>query len=486
MKVLVVSSEIVPFAKTGGLADVTGALPKALRRIGVEADCILPRYRCVDRDRFPLAGPADAIRVPLGHREEAGSVEEADAGGGVRAFLVRNDRYFDREFLYGTREGDYVDNCERFTFFCRAVMEWIVRSGRRYDILHCNDWQTALLPAYVKTLYADREPFRATGTVFTVHNLGYQGLFWNHDLPMTGLGWDLFTPQGLEFYGQINLMKAGLVFADILSTVSDTYSREIQTPEYGYGLEGVLYERREDLYGIVNGIDDEEWHPAADRWIAANYSADDLSGKAVCRRDLLSGFGWPPGDEPILGLIGRLTAQKGFDLVEQIGEWLAKQPLRIVILGAGERKFEEAMEALGRKYPERIAIRVAYDNAMAHKIEAGADIYLMPSRYEPCGLNQIYSLKYGTVPVVRETGGLADTVVDADANPGEGTGFTFRRYEAEELMGAVSRALAAYADRPRWDAIVRRGMALDFSWEASARAYVDLYGKALRKRAPKG
>ncbi|MGZ8450324.1 MAG: glycogen synthase, partial [Candidatus Deferrimicrobiaceae bacterium] len=328
--------------------------------------------------------------------------------------------------------------------------------------------------------------FLGTGTVFTVHNLGYQGLFWNHDLPMMGLGWDLFTPQGLEFYGQINLMKAGLLFADILSTVSATYSREIQTPEYGYGLEGVLYERREDLYGIVNGIDDEEWNPAADRWIAANYSVDDLSGKAACRRDLLSGFGWPPGDEPILGLIGRLTAQKGFDLVGRIGEWLAGQPLRLVILGTGERKYEEEMEALGRKYPERIAIRVAYDNAMAHKIEAGADIYLMPSLYEPCGLNQIYSLKYGTVPLVRETGGLADTVVDADANPAEGTGFTFRRYEAEELMDAVSRALAAYANRPRWDAIVRRGMALDFSWEASARADVDLYGKALRKRAPKG
>jgi starch synthase len=486
MKVLVASSEIVPFAKTGGLADVCGALPKALRRIGVEADCVLPLYRCVDRTRFPFSGPGKAVLVPLGNREEQGSVEETDAGGGVRAFLVRNDRYFDREFLYGTRDGDYVDNSERFTFFCRAVMEWIALSGRRYDIIHCNDWQTALLPVYVRTLYADREPFPRTGTVFTVHNLGYQGLFWNHDLPMMGLGWELFTPRGLEFYGKINLMKGGLLYADILSTVSDTYSREIQTPEYGYGLEGVLYDRREDLYGIVNGIDDEEWHPAADRWIAANYSANDLSGKAVCRRDLISVFGLPKGDEPVLGLIGRLTGQKGFDLVERIGEWLAEQPLRVVILGSGERKHEEAMEKLGRKYPDRIAIRVAYDNALAHKIEAGSDMYLMPSRYEPCGLNQIYSLKYGTVPIVRETGGLADTVVDADENPAAGTGFTFRRFEAEELKGAVARALAAYADRSRWDAIVRRGMALDFSWEASARAYVGLYGKALRKRAPKG
>ena len=486
MKVLVASSEIVPFAKTGGLADVTGALPKALRKVGVEADCILPLYRCIDRDRFPFAGSGVSIRVPLGRMEEEGTIEETDAGGGVRAFLVGCDRYFDREFLYGTRDGDYVDNCERFTFFCRAVMEWLVRSGRTYDVIHCNDWQTALIPTYIKTLYADREPFRSMGTLFTVHNLGYQGLFWNHDLPITGLGWDLFTPQGLEFYGKINLMKAGLVYADVLSTVSETYSREIQTPEYGYGLEGVLYERREDLFGIMNGIDDEEWNPAGDRWIAANYSAEDPSGKADCRRDLLEAFGFPPGNEPVIGLIGRLTSQKGFDLVERIGEWLAEQPVRMAILGAGERKYEEAMEALGRKHPERIAIRVAYDNVLAHKIEAGSDMYLMPSRYEPCGLNQIYSLKYGAVPVVRETGGLADTVVDADANPAEGTGFTFRRYEAEELKAAISRAMAAFADRARWSGIVRRGMSRDYSWEASARAYVDLYGKAIRKRAPKG
>jgi starch synthase len=485
VKVLVASSEIVPFAKTGGLADVTGALPKALRRIGVEADCILPFYRCVDRERFPIDGPGQAIRVPVGHREEPGTVEETDAGGGVSAFLVRNDRYFDREFLYGTKDGDYVDNFERFAFFCRAIMEWILRSGRRYDVIHCNDWQTALIPAYVKTLYAGQGNFSGTGTVFSVHNLGYQGLFWNHDLPLTGLGWELFTPQGLEFYGKVNLMKAGLVFADILSTVSATYSREIQTPEYGYGLEGVLYERREDLYGIVNGIDDDEWHPVSDRWIAANYSAGDLSGKAACRRDLLAEFGIVAGDAPVLGIIGRMTAQKGFDLLEQIWEWIAGQPLRLVILGAGERRFEEAIGELGRRYPDRIAVRVAYDDALAHKIEAGSDMYLMPSRYEPCGLNQIYSLKYGTVPIVRETGGLADTVSDADRNPGEGTGFTFRRYEAEDLKDAVSRALAAFADRPRWDVIVRRGMALDFSWEASAREYVNLYGMALRKRGRK-
>ena len=483
MKVLIASSEIVPFAKTGGLADVTGALPKALRRIGVEADCVLPLYRSVDRDRFPMTPAGPQIQVPLGNREETGVVEETDAGDDVQAFLVRNDRYFDREFLYGTKEGEYVDNCERFTFFCRAVMEWLVRTGRKYDVLHCNDWQTALLPAYVRTLYSQEEAFRSAATVFTIHNLGYQGLFWNHDLPLTGLGWDLFTPKGLEFYGKLNLMKAGLVFADILSTVSPTYSREIQTPEHGHGLEGVLYERREDLYGIINGIDDDEWNPATDRLIAAPFSLEDLTGKKACRADLLAEFGWNgPVEEPVIGMVGRLTPQKGLDLLSEIGEWLARQPVRVVILGFGERSYEEAMAELGRKYPDRISVRLAYDNRLAHKIEAGADIYLMPSRYEPCGLNQIYSLKYGTVPIVRRTGGLADTVIDADEDSQRGTGFNFPGYEAGGLKAAVSRALAAYADRPRWEGIVRRAMEKDFSWGPSAREYVALYEKALRKR----
>lgn len=483
MKVLVASSEIVPFAKTGGLADVTGALSRALRRAGVEADCVLPLYRTVDRSRFPMTQSGAPVRVPLGHREETGTIEETDAGDGVRAFLVRNDRYFDREFYYGTKNGEYADNCERFTFFCRAVMEWLVRTGRRYDILHCNDWQTALIPAYAKTLYLQEEAIRSAGTVFTVHNLGYQGLFWNHDLPLTGLGWDLFTPQGLEFYGKLNLMKAGLVFADILSTVSPTYSQEIQTPEYGYGLEGVLYERREDLYGIINGIDDDEWNPATDRMIAAPFGKEDLSGKEACRADLLVEFGWTgPVKDAVVGMIGRLTAQKGLDLLSEIGEWLAAQPVRVVLLGFGERNYEEAMAELGRKHPDRISVRLAYDNRLAHKIEAGADVYLMPSRYEPCGLNQIYSLRYGTVPIVRRTGGLADTVIDADRDTEEGTGFTFAGYDAADLKEALSRALAAYADRPRWEGIMRRGMEKDFSWGPSAREYVALYEKALRKR----
>lgn len=483
MKVLIASSEIVPFAKTGGLADVTGALARALRRGGIEADFILPLYRSVVPERFPPVQAGPPIRVPLGHREETGTVEETDGGSGVRAFLVRNERYFDREFLYGTKDGEYADNCERFTFFCRAVMEWLVRTDRRYDVLHCNDWQTALIPAYVKTLYAGEEAVRSAGTVFTIHNLGYQGLFWNHDLPMTGLGWDLFTPQGLEFYGKLNLMKAGLVFSDVLTTVSPTYSREIQTPEYGHGLDGVLYERREDLHGIINGIDCDEWNPASDGLIAARYSREDIGGKKECRRDLLAEFGWTGRvEEPVIGMVGRLTAQKGLDLLVEIGEWLAARRLRIVILGSGERTYEEAMAELGRKYPDRISVRVAYDNRLAHKIEAGSDIYLMPSRYEPCGLNQIYSLRYGTVPIVRNTGGLADTVTDADADPDGGTGFKFAGYNGDELKDAVARSLAAFADPPRWEGIVRRGMGKDFSWGNSSKEYAELYGKALGKR----
>ena len=483
MRVLIASTEMAPFAKTGGLADVAAALPKALRRIGVEADCILPLYRGLDRQGFPLSQSGPAIRVPMGHREESGVVMETDADNGVRAFLARNDRYFDREFFYGTKDGDYVDNCERFAFFCKSILEWIARSGRRYDILHCNEWQTALIPAYVKTLYSNEEAFRSTGTVMTLHNIGYQGLFWTHDLPFTGLGWELFTPQGIEFFGRINLLKAGLVFSDVLSTVSPTYSREIQTKEYGYGLEGILQARQEDLFGILNGVDYDEWNPKTDRLIAARYSNHSLAGKTACRADLLAEFGWAGTvSEPVIGFIGRLTDQKGLDLLVQIGGWLVNQSVRLVVLGTGERKYEEAMEDLARRHPNRVSLRLGFDNRLAHKIQAGADIFLMPSRYEPCGLTQICSLKYGTVPVVRNTGGLADTVVDADEDPSGGTGFKFNGYNEGELTSAISRALAACAVSRRWKAIVQRGMKMNFSWEASAREYVALYDRALNKR----
>jgi starch synthase len=478
MKVLIVSSEAVPFAKTGGLADVCGALPAALRRVGVEADIALPFYGCIDPVRFGVVPAGGDFPVPIGHRDEPGSVVSAGIGDGARAWFVRNDRFYHREFLYGTKDGDYVDNCERFTFFCRALVEWLRRSGRHYDVIHCNDWQAALIPAYLKTLYADDPAFRGTGSLFTVHNLGYQGIFWNHDLPLTGLGWDLFTPQGVEFYGNLNVMKAGLQFADLLSTVSPTYAREIQTHEYGYGLEGVLHERRESLVGILNGIDYDEWNPATDRFVAAPYSADDLSGKRACREDLLREFGWTGEvDEPVAGFVGRLNAQKGIDLVVQAGEWIANSRMRMVVLGLGERHYEDSLTDLAARFPERVSVRLGYDNRLAHMIEAGSDLYLMPSRYEPCGLNQIYSLRYGTIPIVRNTGGLADTVLDADAFPDDGTGFKFDAYDAGALIHAMSRAVDAWHDPARRQAIIRRGMTSDFSWDASARAYAGLYAR---------
>ncbi|HEY3488705.1 MAG TPA: glycogen synthase GlgA [Candidatus Deferrimicrobiaceae bacterium] len=486
MKVLIVSSEAVPFAKTGGLADVCGALPRALRRIGIEADLALPFYGCIDPARFGTRPAGPSFPVPLAQHDENGSVSEVDGGEGVRVFLVRNDRFFDREFLYGTKDGDYVDNCERFTFFCRALMEWMRRTGRHYDVIHSNDWQAALIPAYLKTRYAGDPAFRGTGSLFTIHNLGYQGIFWNHALPVTGLGWDLFTPQGVEFYGNLNLMKAGLNFADLLSTVSPTYAREVQTVEYGYGLEGVLHERRESLVGILNGVDYDEWNPSTDRFIGAPFSAADLSGKRVCRAELLREFGMPIDvEEPVAGFVGRLNEQKGVDLIEQAGEWIANSPMRLVVLGAGERRYEDSLTDLANRFPGRIAVRLAYDNRLAHMIEAGSDLYLMPSRYEPCGLNQIYSLRYGTIPIVRVTGGLADTVVDADAFPDAGTGFSFSGYAAAELIGAIRRALDAFRDPVRRESIIRRGMGLDFSWDASARAYAVLYERVAALAAPK-
>ncbi|MCL2103123.1 MAG: glycogen synthase, partial [Syntrophorhabdaceae bacterium] len=425
MKVLLVSSEAVPYAKTGGLADVAGALPKVLRGIGVKADLFLPFYRDIERSKFAFRKTSDEILVRIGDREVPGMVEEIREAEGGSVFLLRNDGYFDREFLYGTRDGDYGDNCERFTFFCRGVMEWILRSGRRYDIIHCHDWHAALVPVYMKTLYA--ELFAGVASVFTVHNLGYQGRFPDYDLPMMGFGWEMFTDKALEFYGMVNFMKGGLVFGDIISTVSKTYSWEIQKGEFGYGLDGVLRERRKELFGILNGADYEEWNPATDKWIASNYSIKEFSGKTACRKDLLAEFGLPENNDFLIGVTGRFTSQKGFDLIHWIGDWLAEQPLRMVIIGSGERHFEESIVELGRRYPERVAVRVMYSPALAHKIQAGSDAFLIPSRYEPCGLNQIYSLKYGTVPIVRNTGGLADTVRDADISPKDGNGFVFNQ-----------------------------------------------------------
>ncbi|NIS73711.1 MAG: glycogen synthase GlgA [Deltaproteobacteria bacterium] len=483
MKVLVVSSEIVPFAKTGGLADVTGTLPKVLRRKGVEVDCILPKYKTVTEGNHRLEPVGSRIKVPIGNREEEGNILVTRLNDDVNFYLVQNERYFNRDFLYGTNEGDYVDNAERFIFFSRAVLEFLVHNQMRYDIIHANDWQTGLIPVYLKTIYSGHDVFSKIASVLTIHNLGYQGLFWSHDMPLTGLGWEMYTPQALEFYGKINFLKGGLVFSDVLNTVSETYAKEIQTEEFGFGLEGVLYGERDNLFGILNGVDYEIWSPETDPHIKANYRPDDLSGKLVCKKDLLDEYGFSSETEtPVVGIISRLVAQKGFDILYEIGSKLAGLDVRFVVLGTGERKYEEFFREMASRYPSKFGVKIAYDDVIAHKIEAGADMLLMPSRYEPCGLNQIYSLKYGTVPIVRNTGGLADTVVDIDEQPGRGTGFKFYQYDSALLFETVARALSWYHKKEDWKKMMIRGMGQDFSWDVSASQYLDLYKTALGKR----
>lgn len=477
-----VSPEAVPFAKTGGLADVAGALPKALKGIGADVALVIPKYGVIDERKFGIRDTGITVKVPMSDGFKRADVLKGETGEGVPVYFIKKERYFDRENLYGTEDGDYPDNAERFTFFSRAVLELCKAINFKADIIHCNDWQTALIPVYLKTLYKGEPFFSDTATVYTVHNLGYQGLFWHFDMHLTGLGWELFTPEGVEFYGKINLMKGGLVFSDILTTVSKAYSKEIQTEEFGYGLEGVLVRRKKDLYGIINGIDYEEWDPARDSHVAANFSPEDMKGKAICKAELQRLYSLPvKKDIPLVGMISRLADQKGFDLIEEAMDRLMEMDLQFVFLGTGDRRYQELLEDIGRRYPEKAGVRIAYNTSLAHKIEAGADMFLMPSRYEPCGLNQLYSLKYGTIPVVRATGGLDDTIKNFVPKTGNGNGFKFRDYSAEALLKAVNKAVDLYGDRKAWKKMMQNAMSCDFSWENSAREYLKVYRKAVNK-----
>ena len=482
MKILFASPEAVPFAKTGGLADVAGALPKTLAQMGHEVTLILPKYRQVDDRRFGLSNAAFSLKVPIAQKVETAEVCSSDLGPHFQALLIRKDAYYDRDQLYGTpAEGDFEDNAERFTFFSRSIVEAALEI--QPDIIHCNDWQTGLVPVYLKTLYARVPQLARLASVFTIHNIGYQGLFLSSDLPMTNLGWELFTPQALEFYGKLNFLKGGIVFSDAVTTVSRKYMEEIQTPELGFGLEWVLRERKGDLYGILNGVDYEEWSPDSDAYIQHKYSSADLHGKKHCKADLQREFGLPLNEgSALVGVIARLAAQKGFDLIAGIMEELMNLGIQFVLLGAGEEKYQRLFESMHQKFPRQVGVKLAFDNRVAHKIEAGADMFLMPSRYEPCGLNQIYSLKYGTVPIVRATGGLDDTVQDFNPVSGEGNGFKFTDYSSSSLLQAIKRALKAYENRPLWEQLMVRGMSLDFSWASSARAYLNVYEQALEKK----
>jgi starch synthase len=469
----------VPFSKTGGLADVVGALPKALVENGQEVSVYLPRYRMTKPGK-PLFRD---ITVPLGAGYRFADIQDGGAAGGVRTYLVELAEFFDRDGLYQYNGQDYPDNHLRFAAFSMAVIEAMKRSGGAPEIIHCHDWQSALAVAYLRHRYTGDPFFAPSATMFTIHNLGYQGLFPPSVLPQISLDSSLFTMDGLEFYGSVNLLKGGILYSDFVSTVSRKYAEEIQTPEYGCGLEGVLRARADSLQGILNGVDYEAWDPATDKLIPAHYTPDDLSGKEVCKRALLEKMGAknPRMEWPVMGIVSRFAAQKGFDLIAGIAEQLMGMDLYVVALGTGEPQYEELFRVMAAKYPDRFLVRVAYDNTLAHEIEAGSDMFLMPSRYEPCGLNQIYSLKYGTVPVVRATGGLDDTIHNFDGKTG--TGFKFTEYTPQALLTAIHQAVETHRQPKVWRKLMLNGMKLDFSWTSSAREYIKIYEKLAKAKS---
>ncbi|MBW1917622.1 MAG: glycogen synthase GlgA [Deltaproteobacteria bacterium] len=483
LTVLFVTPEAVPFAKTGGLADVAGTLPLALQRQGLKLQVVMPLYGMIKQGKHSLSLVAENLKAILGQNLLEFNLFTADSGG-VPFYFVERDEFYERSQLYGTSRGDYFDNLERYTFLARSVLPICLALNLKPDIIHCHDWQSALVPVYLKTDWSWLEPVADSASVFTIHNLAYQGLFDRAKFPLLGLNWSLFSMDGLEYYDRINFLKGGIVYADTITTVSRQYSQEIQTPEFGYGLEGVLQSRAEVLTGIVNGVDYRDWDPATDPLLVANYDPSNLAGKAKNKKALMEKFSLEAklAAAPLLGMISRLADQKGFDLVAEVLPQLMAQEVTLVILGTGEEKYHQLLTQEARKYPGKLGVKIAYDNALAHLIEAGADMFLMPSRYEPCGLNQIYSMKYGTIPVVRATGGLVDTVEPVDPTKGTGTGFRFKEYEPEAFLAALRQALRAYQNKSLWTKLMHNAMAQDFSWESSAKAYIELYHQTLSRK----
>jgi len=482
VKILFVSSEGLPYSKTGGLADVVEGLPQALQAFGHEVAVLLPRYHGNKLASLLVS----SVTTALGEKLRFPAIAEAAPVKGVRYFFVDDPPYFDRPHLYGDKSGDYVDNAERFAEFSRVAIE-VMKRVWLPDVVHCHDWQTALVPVLLRTQHATDPVVRSLPVVFTIHDLGYQGIFPQTALRDTGLPQTLFTLDTLEYYGKVNFLKGGLTFADYLTTVSRRYAKEIQTPEFGCGLEGVIRNRADRLVGILNGVDYSAWNPESDSHIAQNYSVHNLEGKKACKKDLLRVFHLPEEnlERPLLGIVSRFVDQKGFDLIADVASELLKENIALVAVGAGLPEYEKLFKALAEKNPARVGVKIGYDNTLAHKIEAGADIFLMPSRYEPCGLNQIYSLRYGTPPVVRATGGLDDTIQNYSAKTHQGTGFKFEEYDGGALLGAIRAALKAYRDPKVWHTIQANGMAKDYSWKASAAAYVTLYEAAKRSRIPR-
>jgi starch synthase len=466
-----VSSEAAPLAKTGGLADVVGSLPSALQAYGDDVAVLIPRYGSIDLKG--LRRVFDRLPIHLGATRYDASVYQAPAE--FPFYLLDCPPLYDREGLYGESGVDYPDNHIRFAVFCRGAIA-VARTLFKTEVFHCHDWQAGLVPAYLRTTFAADPTFLGVKTLFTIHNLGYQGLFPKTVLPELALDPALFRPDGLEFFGSVSYIKGGIALADALNTVSPTYAREIQTPEYGFGLDGALRARTDALTGILNGIDYRTWNPETDPLIPARYSAEDLSGKRACKEGLLAEFGLPRDamERPLIGTVSRLTRQKGADLLTEVAAQLVAEDAYLVALGNGDPEYEEFFQSMAAEFPGRVAVRIGFDNGLAHRIEAGADMFVMPSHYEPCGLNQIYSLRYGTVPVVRATGGLDDTI-------DTGTGFKFQEYTGAAFLEALREAMRAYANGPAWRETMLRGMAKDFSWKTSAAAYSALYRRLLER-----
>ncbi|MCC6697953.1 MAG: glycogen synthase GlgA [Candidatus Hydrogenedentes bacterium] len=481
LNILYVTSEVVPFMKTGGLADVSEALPRALRAQGHDVRVVLPCYGTIPEDlKGVRSGPCSA-------RFNGDSIFAAwrtarFPDSDMPVYLIEHDLYFWRDHPYGKGNTEYPDNLERFCFFCMAVLDFVPQTGWVPDVIHCHDWHTATIPAYIKTRFVDHPLWGAMPTVFTIHNLAYQGRFASSLMPKTGLGWELFTPKYVEYYGDINLMKAGITFASKLNTVSRTYAKEIQTELAGHGLEGVLRTRADDLCGIQNGVDLAVWNPTSDRRIPANFSVADQAGKRVCKEALQTRLGLDQKDVPIFSMVSRLVWDKGISALVTSLDQLLKKDIQVVLLGSGDLSFEQALLKVAQDNPGKMSVTIGYNEDLAHLIYAGSDFYMMPSRTEPCGLSQMYSMLYGTIPVVHRTGGLADTVTDA--TPGNlasqtATGIVFNTWSDRAFINAVNRALRLYGDASAFEQVRRTGMRRDFSWERSAREYVQLFREAV-------
>jgi starch synthase len=492
VKILFTTTEAVPFCKTGGLGDVCGSLPLELEKLGHQPAVVLPAFRQALTCGRPIEKTGVSFEIPIGRKTVAGTfLRSSLPGDKVPVYLVHQPGYYDRPELYRENGHDYKDNCERFVFFCRAALEAIALLDLKTDFVHCHDWTSGLIPAYLKTELCGVPPYDSLRSLMTIHNIAYQGNFWHWDMELTGIDWRYFNWRQMEFYGNLNFLKSGIAFADALSTVSPRYAQEIQQPPMGCGLEGILQYRHDDLFGIINGVDYSEWNPETDSNLGGHYYGPKnfTEGKRACKAALQREMRLPQvAEQPLVAMVGRLADQKGFDLVAKlIPQWAPSSAVQWVILGTGESQYHQILSDLAQRYPEKVAVRLGFADDLAHRIEAGADIFLMPSRYEPCGLNQLYSLKYGTVPVVHATGGLADSitnVTDESLAAGTANGFSFDRYTTAALDETLARACKTYENKPVWEQLIRTGMGQDWSWNHSAREYVRVYQQTLAAARP--